>query len=84
MIKSVESGTNRSDSKFPNVDWMEKFTANTPISVIHAAMKSLNNARKLPRDVASKEETNIVASLVVDKLKMTENRVANDNKPEVD
>lgn len=48
---------------------LEQFTASTPIRVIHSVMKSLNNARKLPQDVASKEETNLVAGLVLNKLK---------------
>ena len=60
---------------------LERFTAGTPIRVIHSVMKSLNNARKLPKDVASKEETNLVAGLVLDKLKMTQNGLANHNKP---
>ena len=64
-----------------SLNLLEKLTGDTPITVIHAAMKSLNNARKLPRDLASQEETNLVAKLVLDKLKMTQNGLANHNKP---
>jgi len=48
---------------------LDKYTADTPINVIHSAMKAVNNARKLPRDIASKEETNLVAGLVLNKIK---------------
>jgi len=48
---------------------LEKYTANTPVNVLHAVMKAVNNARKLPRKVASREETNLVAGLVLEKLK---------------
>jgi len=49
---------------------LEKYTANTPVNVLHAVMKAVNNARKLPRKVASREETNLVAGLVLEKLRI--------------
>ena len=52
---------------------LEGYTATTPIHVLHAAMKALNNARKLPKEAASREETNLVAGLVLEKMKKTAN-----------
>ena len=48
---------------------LEKYTANTPVRVIHSVMKAINNSRKLPRDVASKKETELVADLVLEMIK---------------
>lgn len=48
---------------------LEKYTADTPVNVLHAVMKAVNNARKLPKDAASKEETSLVAGLVLEKIK---------------
>ncbi|MEN8263453.1 MAG: enoyl-CoA hydratase/isomerase family protein [Nitrospirota bacterium] len=52
-----------------SLNLLEKYTATTPVNVLHAAMKAVNNARKLPKDAASKEETSLVAGLVLEKLK---------------
>ena len=48
---------------------LDRYTARTPVHVLHAAMKALNNARKLPKDAASREETSLVAGLVLEKIK---------------
>ncbi len=54
-----------------SLDLLKKYTADTPVNVLHAVMKAVNNARKLPKDAASKEETGLVAGLVLEKLKNT-------------
>lgn len=44
---------------------LERLTSDRPINVIHAIMKSLNNARKLPYFAATQEETKLFATLVL-------------------
>ena len=63
-----------------SLNLLEKY-ARTPVSVIHAAMKAVNNARKLPWNVASKEETNLVAGLVLEKIKMGRDVASDAHKP---
>ena len=43
---------------------LKRLTSDRPINVIHAIMKSLNNARKLPYAVATAEETKLFSTLV--------------------
>lgn len=52
-----------------SMNLLDKLTSGTSMSVVHAVMKAVNNSRKLPRDIASREETNLVAGLVLARIR---------------
>jgi enoyl-CoA hydratase/carnithine racemase len=47
---------------------LEKINGDKPLSIVNSVMQSLNNARKLPFDRATEEETKLFSRLVIGQL----------------
>lgn len=51
-----------------SIELLEKINGDKPLSIVNSVMKSLKNARKLPFDRATEEETKLFSKLVVEQL----------------
>ena len=51
-----------------SLELLEKINGDKPLSIVNSVMKSLNNARKLPFDRATEEETKLFSRLVIGQL----------------